>query len=170
MAFDFVTYMKDVATRLKEIQHTEKAPRFFRVGGLSTLEELLLKATTAKDMILCVENNYEGKIGENQSSILDNMYHTFYIAKYAPVNDIDKIEQSKEDSKKALVKIWSKMFHDKLVDQQGGPKLGLRNLDKPSIYYRPIGPIGNGFYGMLCIFTNSEKPGAIYNEEDWLEI
>lgn len=168
MHFDFLTYMEDVATNLKAISHSASNKRFFKVSGIDKLEELLMGLTKVKDNILVIEDNLEGKYGENATSLLDNMYYTFYTATWARSDDAAAIAQAKVTAKSLKKKILAKMSRDKRLDQQGVKQdKGLRNFDRASVYYRAIGPLANGFYGVMVNFIIAENPELTYNVSDW---
>ena len=163
--FDFIGYMRDCAVRLTDIRHDELQPRFFRISGISQLEELLSSLPQAHTPALLVENNTDGRVGDANRSdnFLDIPYHVFYVILKASINDHDAIQQAKRESKRIGFKILGRMLHDRRHYAHG---LVMLNFD--SIAYQSVGPLGDHCYGTMFSFTVSNGADLGYHEADWL--
>lgn len=165
--FNFLTYMLDCATRLKSIGHDEYTKRFFRCSGIAGLEELLNNLTDITGRVLVVHNNQEGSVGDisRADNFLDSPYYVFYVLeKVQNYNDFDAEELVKANCKETGFKILARMIREKRLGQNG-----LTFLDFSSIPYQNVGPVGNGFYGVMFSFTVTDGDSRlIFNEADWL--
>ena len=163
--FDFVKYMEDCAVRLKDILHTADNPRFFRISGISQLEELLANLPDASWPALMVENNMEGRFSDPGPSdnFLDMPYYTFYVIGKAPFNDFDVIQEVKENTKEIAEKIIARMLHDRRNYRNGLVMLRFDNVP-----YQNIGPIGDQCYGTMISFTVINNCNSQYIQADWL--
>ena len=53
-----------------------------------------------------------------------------------------------------------------MIDKRNNEN-GLLDLDRSSIYYDTIGPIGQNYYGIMVSFSLISMPGIKYNADDW---
>ncbi len=175
MDYNHVDYMRAIATNLVSIQHVEgddAQKHFFRVSSMMNMDELIQNLTGAGGYALIVEDIRMGKFIDNDSeNLLDNKSCVFMLVKQADIADAASRETAQKDCEIECMKIFSKMFKDKRNDQRPEfPKTGLRNLDRNSIYYQTVGPLGDNFFGMMYTF-NIAPPLAskiVYNANDWL--
>jgi len=166
MTFDFITYMRDCATRMKDIGHTDATPRFFRVSGIGQLDEMLSSLSQMQFPALLVHNNHDGSIGDRSTSnnYLDTPYYVFYVVEHAPLDDFDAHETVKANCKAIGLKILARMVRNKR-----DMLYGLTFLDFRNITYQTIGPIGDNCYGTMFSFTVSDTANLVYNASDWDE-
>lgn len=162
--FDFIAYMLDCATRLKAIAHSEENPRFFRVSGLSGLEEYMQQFNEAQYPALLVHDNTDGSMGDpnRSSNYLDNPYYVFYVVDRPEYGNADQSEAAKKRCKAIGKKILAKMLRDKTRAMKG-----LDYLDFTNIPYQTIGPIGDQAVGVMFSFSVREDANIIYNADDW---
>lgn len=163
--FDFQEYMLACAEQLKEIRHTEEERKFFRITGLSQLEELLFNLPDATFPAMMVDNNQNGNLTDKSPSdnVVDIPYYSFMIIDKAEFNDHDLVEAAKENCKALGLKIISRMIRDKRTMQNG-----LVFLDVSSISYTTFGPIGDNTYGVSFSFTVPWQADVSYDSNDWL--
>lgn len=163
--FDFIPYMKDCAVRLIDILHSEDSPRFFRVSGITQLEELLANLPDAAFPALLAENNMEGRFSDPGPSdnFLDIPFYTFYVIDKAPFNDFDEIEKAKKTTKGIGEKIISRMLHDRRNHRNGLVMLRFDNVP-----YQNIGPIGDHCFGTMISFTIVNRLNPKCLACDWL--
>ena len=81
--FDFITYMREIAVNLKELQHTDDDKHFHRVGSLAGMEELLANSNTISGYQLIVKTSQSGRMDDASLSdnLLDRRFFTFYLLK-----------------------------------------------------------------------------------------
>lgn len=167
--FDFVSYMRGLAESLKEIQHTEDAPRFHRITNLSLLEEAISNMRRIEGVQLIVEDVLEGDFIYNGNTLIDRPVYRFYLVKNAVRQDFDSKEQVKRECKLIAKKIIGRLFHDQYSDESYTTTHGLNKLDRSSFAYFSIGPILDLFYGVEVSFSLNEAAGIKYNAEDWIQ-
>lgn len=163
--FDFIPYMKDCATKLKDIAHTDDNPKFFRVSGLAGLEEYMQRFTEAQYPALLVQDNQDGSIGDMNRSdnYLDNPYHVFYIVDRPEYGNADSSEATKKRCKAIGKKILAKMRRDKRNQANG-----LAFMNFSNVPYQSIGPIGDQAVGVMFSFTVPDQSDMVYNADDWI--
>jgi hypothetical protein len=163
--FDFLTYMLQCAEELKELKHGENYNRFFRITGLTQLEELLFNLSDANYPAMMVENNQVGNLTDRGSSdnVVDVPYHTFMIIEKAEFNDHDAVEAAKASCKAIGLKIISRLIRDKRRMLNG-----LVFLDVSGIAYDTFGPIADNTYGVSFSFTVPWQADVTFNSADWL--
>lgn len=174
MPFDFITYMEDVATRLKAIRHNPelKQEKFFKVSGIGAMEELFEKIGHAQFPALFVVDNPEGRlIDQNSSNLLDQQYYYFFVLQKVKTADSQSRKEANEACKIICRKIFSKMFRDKLAEQRdpGNRTTGLCNLNRGDISYKTVGPLGDNCHGIWASFTLLDSAGIHYDAEDWID-
>ena len=172
MAFNFVEYFRRIATSLKDIAHIPATPKFHRVSGVMALEEFLqnqIITNPVDGFQLIVEDNHDSRFVYNSATLLDEQYYVFYVLKRCDVNDFDAIEAAKSGAKQVSKKILSKLFRDKHTDTINQSKHGLKVFDKGSVRNQTIGPLADQYWGVLCSFILSDKPGIEYNPDDWTD-
>lgn len=167
MAYDFKTYMLDVATRLKDIGHTETTQRFFEVSNITQMDGLFAKLSKAAGTLLIPQINPEGIIGDpsNSDNFRDECYHIFYIAKHVTnFNNAEEINAAKQHCKRVGFKVFSKMRKEKA---QGNSSLQFLRFTR--VPYQAIGPFANGWYGVMFSFRVDEHAASLnYDANDWL--
>jgi len=162
--FDFITYMRDCATRLKDIGHSESSPKFFRISGLVQLDEVLGNLSDIAFPAMLVHDNTEGNIADRNISdnYLDSPYFTFYIVDHVEYGNYQKQQEAKANCKAIGMKILARMLRDK---KRGN--LGLTFLQFSNIPYQSIGPIGDNCYGVMFSFSVPDTANLIYDPDDW---
>ena len=166
--FNFNTYMLDCATRLKDLQHSDTNPRFFRVNTVMGLEELLNNIGVANYPALVIQTSVRGHIGDEARSnnFINSPFYTFYIIG-APLGtgfDAEALRLSKEETKAIGFKILAKMRHDRYRQQNG-----LHFMKFLSIPYQEVGPLGAGSFGVMFNFEVPESNQLPHNLEDWYD-
>lgn len=170
--FNHITYLRDIATKLVAIQHTEDLPRFHRVTGIGSLEELIINMGHTTGYQLVVEDNLNGRFTNNQSqNWLNNQLFAFYVLKQTTEADPADMETVKAGCLTIAKQILSKLKKDHLADHRVPLDLSVNNLcnlDTSSIRYSGIGPLGDHYYGIQIFFTVVDPSGIVYNESEWL--
>lgn len=166
--FNFTEYTNDIATRLKDIRHSESNPRWFRVSNITALEELLASLGNADGVIMLVEDNLDGKYGWNEAGLVtDDEFYTFHIIKHLSNEGFSEREAWIKEAKSIVKKVLSKMFRDQNTSLENNTRNDLRDLDRGRITYQSVGPLAGNFHGMMCSFVITEKSGIVYSDDDW---
>ena len=160
--------MLDCAVRLKELQHTETNPCFFKVNTIIGLEELLNNIGVAHYPALIIQTSVRGRIGDETRSnnFLDNPFYTFFVIG-APLHgnfDADQLRLDKEKTKAIGFKILAKMRHDRYRQLHG-----LHFMKFLSVPYQEVGPMGAGSYGVMFSFEVPHSNQLPHNPHDWNE-
>ena len=168
--FNFISYMRNVAEKLKDIGHSETETRFYRMSGIASLEEVLAKMTHGQFPAIVVEDSLEGRLLDQLSdNIMDREYYVFYIFDRVEFLNHDAREATKRKLRTIARKVKSRMLRDRRTDCDKETSHGLRNLEVENITYRNVGPVGDNLIGLAVSFTILENPGLEFNPEDWLE-
>jgi hypothetical protein len=170
MAFDFLTYMKEIAEKHVKIQHSESDKNYYRVSGIGGMEDLLLNLSEANGVIMVVETNKEGRIQGVQESYIDIPRFRFFILKQRDFGDIDSDTAAKQECKDIAFSILARMRHDKIQAQRGEADRSYNDIMLSSIRYDTVGPIVNGFVGMMVEFmaeSVASENGFTYNSDDY---
>lgn len=164
--FNFTEYMLDIAVRLKELQHTDDDKHYSRVSSLPGMEEYLSNMTFNSGWQLIVVDTRTGQFddGSYSDNLIDRQLYSFYLVKSVYTHDFDAREQLIKDAEDILKKILSKFFNDKRNDLNG-----LLDLQRSSITYDTIGPIGNDCHGLMVHFILLNASDIAYSETDWLD-
>lgn len=170
--FDAVEYFRDVATRLKEIQHTEAKRHFFRGLSMSRPSELEKSLSVACYPALVLIDRKDGRLTDRDSNnLLNKQLYSFMILKPASEQDPAAIETAVNDCQAIFKKIMSKMTRDKMADSRvdiNNELTGLRNLERGDIAYQQVGPLLDNLYGLYVTFSIMDPLKAVYSEGDWL--
>jgi hypothetical protein len=163
--------MRDIAERLKDIQHTDVLPRFHRISGIASLEELILNMQHTTGYQLLAEDNLNGRFSDNLAiNWLNIRQYIFFVVKQADPNSPEEMETVKSGCFTVAKKVLSKIKIDRLTDHRRETDHGLRNLDTSSIRYSGVGPIGDHYYGVQVFFNVLDPAGIVYIDDDWNDI
>jgi hypothetical protein len=163
--FNFTEYMLDIAVRLIELQHSDDDKHYSRVSSLPGMEEYLSNMTFNSGWQLIVVDNRTGQFddGSFSDNLIDRQLYSFYLVKSVETNDFDAREELIKEAETILKKILSKFFYDKR-----NSLYGLLDLQRSSITYDTIGPIGNDCHGLMVHFTLLNASDIAYSENDWI--
>jgi len=171
MAFNFLPYMETVAKELLAVGHLVNGKkRFFRVGGISSLEELLQGISKADFPAVCAVDQPEGRLLDRDSSnpLMLN-YHYFFVLQHAASLDAGSRSSAILECSGIAGKILSRMFRDKLAECRDPFTLptGLSGLNRDSVTMKSVGPIADNCFGVWVSFTVISESGITFNQEDW---
>lgn len=171
MRFDIVTFMENVAAWLTLIGHSSTNKRFFRISGIQALEEVLQNLGEIKrdHPILIVEDEIEGDYSDALSdNIRDMRNFMFYIVKPGASQDMNSRETIIRECEEIRKQIMAFMFREqKKAAATNADTYGLRNLNRASITYFSVGPIGDACFGMACGFQINDSTAVSFDESLW---
>jgi hypothetical protein len=169
MAYNHINYMRDIATRLKEIQHTENDVRFHRMSDIYQIEELLARLSVSQMPAIGVVEHSDGRITDNTADqVNDQQYYVATVFGRSTLFDHDAREQVKKDLKQIALKIMAKMKHDRNTDFNLETDHGLRHLDLKSISYRYLSALPDGIIALMISFVIEPTAQLAFNPDDWL--
>lgn len=165
------SYFEYVAIHLKALRHRTDAKGnecFFRVSGLSQMEELL-QNTNCKDLVLVVEDGYDGGFIDEANNVLDEQICVFYVLHR--VNDIGDFD-AKEAAMKACKRVKNSILARMRLDAKTWVtnENDLRGFNMNTVRYYSVGPLASGFYGIRVSFTLATQATEIAEDADnWAE-
>jgi len=171
MIFDFITYMENVAQQHKSIAHdpSNGNDHYFRVSGVAGLEELLSNINNASFPALCVVDNPEGRlVDQSSNNVVDRQFYYFFLLKPADSLDADSRQTAIDDCRTIARQILARMFRDYLKENRELTETtGLRYLQRDSITYKAIGPLGDNCHGMWVSFAVINRTGISFDKNMW---
>lgn len=172
MDFDFIAYVKNLASSHKLIKHTDADAHFYIITSLEKLEGLLNNPKTNYPVI-CANDDDSGRFNDNGADmVFDRKPFSFYVFMKSK-NQLDMNERNvnKEICRRIGFDFMTKIKADKKNDMLGLiPKTGLRNVDLSSVTYFMVGPLLDGVIGYEFFFSMNEKPDLKFDDKAWDEI
>jgi len=170
MKYNHKNYLLDVATKLKDIEHTIENPRFHRIYGIGDIEEFIGNQTLTKGYhLLCEIRDDENFIDFDSNNLTNRGYYGFYVAYNFEGGNFDSKETAKINCKTVAEKIISKYIKDFEEDNALSipNRVGLADLELSSFTITTLPTIAD--YYMLCFvsFTKREPSEIAYNANDW---
>lgn len=172
MEFNFIEYMRNLASSHKLLRHTEGNKRFYMITSINNLEELLSNTKT-NFPVMCVNNDDSGRFNDNNADmVFDRKPYSFYVfANSKNVMDMKEMIVQRELCLVIGFDFFIKMKADKKSDMKGiFPKTGLRNLDISSFTYFQVGPLLDNIIGYEFFFSMDNKPDLKFDANAWDEI
>lgn len=168
MPFQLIPYMRQVATDLKEISHSDNNVRFYRISGIEALEEVFTNVLTAGTPSIAAMENVSGRLLDNHSDKNDDQqFFAFFIMGRAPFMDHDERERVKTELKQILIRIMSRMKRDHESDYELETSYGLRNFDINTVNYSFLPPLIDGVIALKVVFTLRDFLDLTYNPAHW---
>ena len=169
MKFDIVAFMENAARCRNSVKHTDTEKHFFRISGLQAMDEVLQSMGEARFPAILVEDELDGQfIDNNSDNVLDMRNFIFYVEKQVRSVDMDDREDIIRECNVICRHILSLMFRYK--SEEGKKNLndsGLRYLDRSSVSYFTIGPVGDNCFGIACGFQILDTPDVRFDESAW---
>lgn len=161
--FNFISYMEtEIAAKLKDIAHSPTNKRFYKISGLSGLEEYLANLIEVAGTSLMVVENPEGALNGNASNYVDVASHEFYIAERYQFGDHEAREAAKAHCKAVGQKIMAKMLQHKQARLHG---LNLLQLER--VPYYTIGPFGDMAIAVYFRIDVNQSAKLVVDPNDW---
>lgn len=169
MAFNFVSYMQNLATLLKEVQHSDTDKRFFRMSGIETLEEVFNNVLTGQSPSIGVIENSDGRINDNRADKVDDrQVYTFMVMGRAPFMDHDARHATKNELKEIAFKLISRLKRDHETDYNLETDFGLRQLIISSFSYAFLPPVIDNIICLRVSFVVEEYAQINFDQAHWL--
>ncbi len=173
MRYNHKTYTLDIATKLKELEHTTGNPHWHRVYGIADIEEFAENQGITDGYQLLMEENDDNRFIDNRSdNLISRFFHAFYISKSFEGGSPDDKEEAKEACKTVAKKVISKYLRDYKTDA-ALPKsnwvYGLAQLEPESFSMRTIPPMGDNYISVYVSFTLLDTADVVYDSGDWNE-
>lgn len=171
MAFNFLSYIQDVAQKHKDIVHTSTNKRYYEISGIGGMEDVLLNLRSMDGTIIMAETNQEGRmINGGNENYVDIPRFRFYVMKRASFSDRSGDTAAKQACKLLAFSILGKMRHDKIASQRGEADATYKEIDLDAIRYDTVGPIATGWVGCMVELSSlslASGNGFSYNESDY---
>lgn len=163
----YTDYFLDVATRLKDIGHTEAKERFTRFN----IEEVFSGLRSKIDLnnfCLCLES-FEGSLSANNANqVFDNNIGAFVIVKNCQIDNFVMETQICDQAKKIGLKVVAKMVYDVELRYKGLVPVALKNFDISSVQYEKVGPVFDNCFGYRFTFLTYDSLTLVHNPNDYL--
>ena len=159
--YDHYAYCEQLARTLKAVGHDDQRPRFFTAFGLEDLYNFEDKLSAVTGMVLiAVDGTEMDSTGNRADGLADTCTYSIILAKNTQRDRPDTIAQAVRESKATALQVRNLLLLD--PDLRDG--LGLE------MQLNGIGPIGDGFYGVMLTYTVTEYPdydidSSFFNEE-----
>ena len=164
MYFDYITYIQEIAANLKLLQNTDDSDNFSKASSLPKMEEYLSEINSRAGFQLMILDSIAGKYQDDKSdNFLDRTIYTFFIFKYVELNNFIQRTSVISVCKTILHQILSKFFLDRMNYENN-----MEFLQRSSINYDTIGPIGNNCHGIMVHFAMLNAPEISYDSNEWL--
>ena len=165
MPYNHIDFLETTAAKLKDIAHTQEKQRFFVSTGVSNLEGLIQRISSAYlPLIVAEDNSDERFIDLLDDNILALPIYTFYVLYAASPGNDTQIMLARRNGKITAKKVISRML--KLRHHED---LGLDLVDYNSFRFLGVGPLGDAAHGVMVTFSLKQQAGIFYNPEDWLD-
>lgn len=158
--FDPKTYFTDVASKHKEILHTDGKKKFYVTEDNSDFFDLITQTTGIKGPFLVLMNT-SGKLTGDLDNFIDSPYVVLFVMQYVDSTKPSQMDERIQQCKQIGKEILAKMLHDKFNQENG-----LDYMDFSQIDYRKAGPIGN-YAGYYFGFVIPDDAGLEYDANKW---
>ena len=158
--YDHFEYGEALARRLKPIGHTDRRPRFFTAFGLEDLYNFEDRMSRVDGMVLIAVDGQEMESGWNRADCLQDVWtYSFILAENTRRDRPDTIDRAVARCREAAMQVRAYLLND--------PELAY-TLNR-EMELNGIGPIGDGFYGVVLTFRLEEYPDQAIHPELWNE-
>lgn len=158
LLFDFNAYTLDVATRLKDIGHSDKETHYIEIDALDALSGMDTSSTKCRPPYLVAVINTDE---QSTSEATKRCFYTLMLLDKG--SDHVKRKAAKKSAKHIMTKIKAKLKFDQENDLNG-----LRDLNIESISISSL-PLMGEFVGQMMSFWVGEVDADEVNLEDWNE-
>lgn len=157
--------MEAIATNLKEINHSRNNKAFAIASTINLFEGLSENITNINLPALIVIDDLASRLIDSDSdNLLDIPFYQFVILLKADVNDAESANKARRDAKTLAKKIIARMDKDRRAYTNG-----LNYLERGSISFDGVGPVGDGACGCMVTFTLTEPAKIKYEANDWID-
>lgn len=147
--YDHYAYCEQLARSLKVVGHTGQRPRFFTAFGLEDLYNFEDKLSAVTGMVLiAVDGTEMDSAGNRADGLADTYTYSIILAQNTQRDRPDTIAQAVHQCRDTALQVRNLLRLD--PDLRDG--LGLE------MQLNGIGPIGDGFYGVVLTYTVTEYP------------
>lgn len=159
--YDHYAYCEQVARTLKAVGHDDQRPRFFTVFGLEDLYNFEDKLSAVTGMVLIAVDGTEMDSTDNRADgITDTYTYSIILAKNTQRDRPDTIAQAIRQCQVAALQVRNLLRLDPDLQYSLGLEMQLNG----------IGPIGDGFYGVMLTFTVTDYPDYTIDEKQWATV
>lgn len=164
--FRLDNYMEEWAARYALIGHTEKEPHFFRCNDEMLLDEFLQNYQQLQGFVCGIKTNLEGTL-----NIIKNIDIPIYTCLFlGHAEETDFREQAnvkyrcKQIAKSFLISLRSYM---KNIERESTGN-ATKKIDLENVAYDMIGPVTNGWFGLVLTLTGMEYVKECFTPSDYL--
>ena len=160
MEYNHFTYCEQLARHLKEIAHTDARPRYFTAFGLEDLYNFEDRLSGVTGTVMIAVDGQENESADNGADALsDNDTYSIIIAR-----NTQRDRPKTVDEAVASCKLLAKQVRNFLL---ADPDLTYQ-IDRNTAI-NGIGPIGDGFYGVVLSYRIVSYNSFYVEPEYWIE-
>lgn len=145
MEYNHFSYCEMLARHLKAVGHADGRPRFFTAFGLEDLYNFEDKLSSVVGTVLIAVDGQENESSDNGADALsDNDTYSIILARNTQRDKPNTIDEAV-----AACKVLAKQVRNYLL---ADPNLSYRPVIDRNMTINGIGPIGDGFYGVVLTY------------------
>ena len=159
--YDHYTYCEDLARQLKAVGHTDARPRFFTAFGLEDLYDFedRLSAVGPGMVLIAVDGTEMDSEGNRADGIADTYTYSVILASSTRRDRPGTLAQAVAQCKDVALQVRNLL----LLDPDLCGKL------RQEFTLNGIGPIGDGFYGVVLTYRIISYDSFMVEPEYWHE-
>lgn len=157
--YDHYTYCEALSRKLKAVGHTDQRPRFFTAFGLEDLYNFEDKLSVVGPgmVLIAVDGTEMDSEGNRADGLADTYTYSVILARNTLRDRPATITQAVRECKSAALQVRNLLMLDP----------DLRHMLSPGFSLNGIGPIGDGFYGVMLTFSIAEYPDLTIDKKQW---
>ena len=147
--YDHYAYCEQLARTLKAVGHTDQRPRYFTAFGLEDLYNFEDRLSAVTGMVLiAVDGTEMDSAGNRADGLADTYTYSIILAKNTQRDRPDTIAQAVRESRETALQVRNLLRLDPDLHHYLGLEMQMNG----------IGPIGDGFYGVMLTYTVTDYP------------
>ena len=160
MEYNHFTYCEQLARHLKEIAHTDARPRYFTAFGLEDLYNFEDRLSGVTGTVMIAVDGQENESSDNGADALaDNDTYSIIIARNTQRDRPQTIDEAVASCKLLAKQVRNFLLADPALTYQ---------IDRNTAI-NGIGPIGDGFYGVVLSYRIVSYNSFYVEPEYWIE-
>lgn len=162
MEYNHFSYCEMLARHLKVVGHTDERPRFFTAFGLEDLYNFEDKLSSVVGTVLIAVDGQENESSDNGADALsDNDTYSIILARNTQRDKPRTIDEAV-----AACKVLAKQVRNYLL---ADPNLSCHPFIDRNMTINGIGPIGDGFYGVVLTYRIVSYESFTVEPDYWEE-
>ena len=158
--YNHFEYARRIARKLKDVEHSDKRPRFFEAHGIEDLYSFDEKLSSISGFVLIAVDGCESEsVYNGADGLFDSRHYAYLVACNAITDKPASITLAMEKSRAICKQIRNALFAD----------MNLTGYLSRNTAINGIGPIGDNFYGCMLSIDIDEPDDRGFNKDFWLK-